>query len=192
MDKKFWDAISKNHAEYGKHYRKLVGESNDALNASKRAIFALHRGDLKQGRELLEQATTGLAGLRIRFKDQPMLQEEGAYRAAVEEFVEANLFEKFLSKKSLGEIKGIASPEPEVYLAGLADVPGELVRYAVARATAGDMKEVMRAEKESGDIIGFLISLDLTGYLRTKFDQAKNSMRRMEEIAYDVALKGRK
>jgi hypothetical protein len=33
------------------------------------------------------------------------------------------------------------------------------------------------------------MGLNLTGYLRTKLDQAKGALRRIEDVAYDVAMR---
>jgi hypothetical protein len=38
-------------------------------------------------------------------------------------------------------------------------------------------------------VIGELIDFDLGGYLRTKYDQARSNLRKIEEMAYEVKLK---
>ena len=38
------------------------------------------------------------------------------------------------------------------------------------------------------NIIGELVEFNMTGYLRTKYDQAKNSLRKIEQIAYEVKI----
>jgi hypothetical protein len=39
------------------------------------------------------------------------------------------------------------------------------------------------------EIIGELIEFNLTSYLRTKFDQAKGAVQKLEEINYQISLK---
>ena len=39
------------------------------------------------------------------------------------------------------------------------------------------------------EIMGELIEFDLTSYLRTKFDQAKQAVRKLEEVVYEVSLR---
>lgn len=189
MSSSFFNDIQKRYVTYERSYRELVAGSNAALNAAKRAIFALHRGDAKGGAALIAEAERVLVGFETLFKKEPLLRSEGAYRAGIEEFVEANLFAQFLARKPLGRLIGVADVDAELYLGGLSDLTGELVRYAMSRATAHDGKEVRRAKEALDTVMEFLISLDLTGYLRTKFDQAKNSARRMDEILYDNALR---
>lgn len=190
-NKKFFENIGKRHAAYEQAYRKLIAASNDAQNQAKRAIFALHRDDSMGARALLQAAQKLLTSFESDFKQEPMLRYEGAYRAALEEFVEASLFNQFFEKKPLVPLREPTDLDAETYLGGLSDLTGELVRYAVSRATRGDLKEVRRAKEAIEEVLAFLTSLDLTGYLRQKYDQARNSLRRMEEIAYDLALKRR-
>lgn len=189
MDQKFVRKVSKEYEAYERAYRALVETANRAQNQSKRAIFAFHRQDVKDGAELLTGAAEMLTGLEPGFRAMPMLRYEGAYRAAIEEFVEATLLAQFLNKESIGQVDAIEALDAETYLGGLSDLTGELVRYATDCATHSDTKEVKRAHETLNEVMRFLISLDLTGYLRTKFDQAKQSERKMEQIVYDLSLK---
>lgn len=189
MQPAFSKKIKAEHEEHERAYRALVETSNRALGQAKRAIFAFHRADVKGGVELLGGAEKIFAGLEIVFRNLPMLRYEGTYRAALEEFVEGLLFADFLQHKPLGQVKAIKQLGAEIYLGGLSDFTGELVRYATDRATHGDTREVRRAHEALAEAMSFLISLDLTGYLRTKFDQAKQSERKMEQIMYDLSLK---
>ena len=34
-----------------------------------------------------------------------------------------------------------------------------------------------------------LVEFDMTGYLRTKYDQAKSSLRKIEQIDYDIKIR---
>ncbi len=188
-DNNFFAKVGEQYATYEQAYRRLVAASNDAQSRAKRAIFALHRGDLKDGTRLLGEAIEALAAFEPLFKKEPMLRYEGAYRAAIEESIEAHLFSQFIRGKSFGPIEKLHEVDAESHLGGLSDVTGELVRYAVARATARDFKEVKRTKQALDEVMAFLVHLDLTGYLRQKYDQARNSLRKMEEIAYDVALR---
>lgn len=189
LDKKFVQKVSKDYETYERAYRALVETANRAQNQAKRAIFAFHRGESKDGAALLKGAAEMLTGLESGFRTMPMLRYEGAYRAAIEEFVEATLLAQFLVDKPLGNVAAIKELDSETYLGGLSDLTGELVRFAIDRATHNDVKEVKRAHEALNQVMSFLISLDLTGYLRTKFDQAKQSERKMEQIVYDLSLK---
>ena len=75
------------------------------------------------------------------------------------------------------------------YLGGLCDLTGELVRQAIKQATAGNFEEVDRMKKIINEIMAELVEFDMTGYLRTKYDQAKNNLRKIEQVEYEVKMR---
>ncbi len=168
--------------------RDIIDTSNQSLHAAKRAIFALHRGDNTVAKEKLEAANQLLVELRKRQKKYlAQLVEEGAYRAATEEYVEADLFYQWVTTGKMGQsVKDIA---PELYIAGLCDVPGELYRYAIRAATKRDMKAVIAASQAANEIIEELVQFDLTSYLRTKYDQAKQAAHKLDQVVYEVSIR---
>lgn len=167
-------------------HRAVIPISADALHAAKRAIFALHRGDQKKAEELLANAKSLLQQIEKK-GTQALVQSEGSYRAAVEEYVEAALFFQFLKKGMIGAIPNLTIPY-ESYLAGMSDVVGEILRYVVNEASDQKKEEVQKGKRMAEAIVGVLVDMNLTGYLRTKFDQAKQSLRKIEYIAFELAL----
>lgn len=168
--------------------RELIGRANDALSKSKRAIFALHRDDVTQASSLLQEAEKLFKSIEGNFKRFPNLKYEGAYKAALEEYAEASLFKLWFETRKLGKIDARAM-EPEIYLAGLSDTTGEIVRYAMRQVSNGNTHAVEEAREVVTMVIEFFLEMDLTGYLRTKFDQAKKNLRRLEEMVYDLAIR---
>ena len=75
--------------------------------------------------------------------------------------------------------------EPDLVIGGLSDFTGELSRQAVLKATEGDAKTVEKVFLTVRDVIEFLLKMNLTGSLRTKFDQAKHNLRKIEEVRYE-------
>ena len=180
--------IQKSYQAHSKARRDLMVYSNDALSKSKRAIFALHRNDFTQAREYLDQAQALFKSCEASFRSFSELKEEGTYRAGLEEYAEACLFESYLQKGSIGKIDPRAMAS-SIYLAGLCDATGEMVRYAVRQVTLGHPEGVVQIHETVSMIIEFLLDLDLTGYVRTKFDQAKKNLSRLEEMSYDLAIR---
>ena len=174
----------KYHARY-KFRREVIENSNKALNLSKRAIFSFHRDEMEEGEIKLKEAVTFFEKCEKHISKFPDLKD-GAYRAALEEYAEALLFESYLKTRKIGKIDQRAMDEM-CYLAGLCDTTGEIVRYAVRNATKGKNEEVQKAFETVETVVEFLMDLDLTGYLRTKFDQAKNNLRRLEQVMYDLS-----
>jgi len=69
---------------------------------------------------------------------------------------------------------------------------GELVRYATNQAAAGKFSAVAKIKKNAEDIMAQLIDFDMTGYLRTKYDQARGHLRKLEQMAYEIKLRNKK
>jgi len=168
--------------------REVIAKANEAIGHSKRAIFALHRDDRAGSAQRLADARALFVACEKLIKTTPDLRHEGAYRAALEEYAEALLFSQYLETGSLGVIEDRAM-DPGIYLAGLADTTGEIVRHTVRQVTLGNTSTVVHARETVDLVMEFMLGLDATGYLRTKFDQAKGNLKRLEEILYDLSLR---
>jgi len=161
--------------------RQIMAAGNQAINLAKRAIFALHRQDQALARQHLAAARQFFVRSEKLFRVWPDLVSEGPYRAALEEYAEANLYFDFLRTGKFSRLEPRCR-EPEIYLGGLSDATGEISRYALREATAGHDQEVERAVAAVENVIAFLYEMDLAGYLRTKFDQAKKNLRQLEQM----------
>lgn len=171
--------------------RVCIQKSDETLHHAKRAIFSLHRHHRDEAEAKLRQVEELLHELGRQGEKEPRILYEGSYRAALEEYVEAQLFFQFVDQGKLQPITTIVI-DTESFLAGLSDVPGELYRYAIGAATRGEGHVVASCHRVANDIVGELIEFDLTSYLRTKFDQAKQATHRIEEVMYDLAIREKK
>ena len=190
LNEKLFIRLKKEYDAYALARRELIGVSNVALSKAKQAIFALHRDDEKGAAALLAEVEKTFAALEKQFAKNDGLRWEGAYRAALEEYVEAKLFFDFMTHGAVAEIKTVRL-DADAYLGGLSDFTGELTRKAVQRATQGRTKDVEQLAETVRQVVEQLIKFDLTGYLRTKYDQAKQNLRRVEEVLYDITLSNR-
>lgn len=188
INKIYMSKLRESLHEYALVRREVIRETGDALHHAKRAIFSLHRADQKEAEMKLGEAEAIFKKLHVKYKNDVKTKDEGSYKAAGEEYVEAVLFYQFITTGKIGEVKTF-DIDPEVYLAGLCDVPGELYRYAIKAATNKDIKTVKKCSDAAGEIIGELIEFNLTSYLRTKFDQAKLAAQKLEYIVYEASLK---
>lgn len=182
--------IQKTYQTQSKARRELMTRSNDALSTSKRAIFALHRGDTSAANELFSHAEAQFVAIEKTLRSLPELKEEGSYRAALEEYAEARIFAGYVKSGKIVKLESRANA-PSIYLAGLADATGEIVRWATHQVTLGNDGTVKDAQEVVAMVIEYMLDLDLTGYLRTKFDQAKKNLSRLEQMTYDLAIRGR-
>lgn len=188
IDNKYFSNLKKRYLTTGQGRRKLSELSNQAQYLSKQAIFALQRGEINQGQKMIEEALVWLKKGQAMYQQVDDLEHQGSFRAALEEYAEAVLLIDFLNNKKIGKINNIEVPL-EVYLGALSDMVGELVRYAVKMATAGQIKKIPPLVDEATIIVSQMAAMNMTGSLRSKFDQAKNHLRKLEDIQYDLSVK---
>lgn len=191
INSQYIDSVKKALVSFDLLRRDVIKQSGDVQHHAKRAIFAMHRDDTAEAEKKLVDAHKGLVELGKLAKKDKRTIEEGSYKEALEEYVEAVLFYQFLSGKKIGQIAH-HKVEPHMYVAGLCDVPGELYRYAIKAATNRDAEMVMRCKETAEDIIGELIECNLTKYLRTKFDQAKQAVGKINIVVYELSLRDKK
>ncbi len=188
LNKKFWQTVLQDQTDYDIARRKIISEGSNAQHLAKQAIFALQRNNKKEAKDKLTLSRSGLISLEKRFGKDGKLRMEGVWKAAVEEHVEAKLFMDFIEGKKIQEVKEFYVL-PDEYIGGLSDLTGEIVRMMIIWTTKGKIKEV----KEAGEVIALIIEelmkYNYGGYLRTKFDQAKKSLQKSEQIMYDLSIR---
>ncbi len=166
--------------------RELQDIAGRALSASKRSIFSWQRGDRREAESLLREARASFDHIKPLVKQHPALAQEGVWRAAQEEYCEAQFVHEFFSTGTVGKLT-LITQDSEILIGGLSDFIGELARCAVLRATDGDGASVDRFYDAAKEVVALLLQLDLTGSLRSKFDQAKQHLRKLEDIRYDLS-----
>src|SRR3989338_10258416 len=98
INKKFITKLKKEHDTHGGERGRIISAANAVLHDAKKAIFALHRGDAAGAAKTLKEQEEILKNLEKKFSF-PRLLEEGAYKAAAEEYAEAKLFYLVMSGK---------------------------------------------------------------------------------------------
>lgn len=187
INKKFIQKLKQDHKDWDGQRRQIISLSNIVLHDSKRVIFSLHRGDKEGAGKNLEEIEKIIKNLEKKF-GRERIGAEGAFRAATEEYVEAKMLYLVLAGKTIDKIKGI-NLNFESYLGVICDLTGELVRRAVNEAAGGNLVEVKKVNAIINEIMAQLIEFDMTGYLRTKYDQAKGNLRKIEQINYETRTK---
>ena len=188
LNKKYFQGVREDLLAYAEKRREVIKQAGDAQHLAKRAIFALQRDNQHEAEESLTKAESMLKELAKKFAKDVRIFDEGSFKAALEEYSEATLFKQFLDGKDLGEIKAFKL-DSDAYISGLCDVPGEILRYAIKAATERDFITVKRCYAVSEAIISELVDMDLTGYNRQKFDQAKQALHKLQQVVYEVSLK---
>lgn len=166
----------------------VIRQTREALQQSKLAIFAVHRGDDSGAQKLVEQSGKQLEKLQHQLKKHPRFLHDGNLLAALEEFGEAWLVVEFARGKKLAfPKKPLLAPEQQI--GALADFTGELGRRAVLMATERKHKDVEKIYTTVSDVVRHLVEADLTGPARQKADEAKRNLKRIEEVRYDLSLR---
>jgi predicted translin family RNA/ssDNA-binding protein len=187
INKKFIEKLRKDYQKSEGERRQIISLSNIVLHDSKRIIFALHRNEIQGAESKFKEIESILQKLDKQFGHNRIVAE-GAYKASVEEYVEAKMFYFVLKGKKIDNIKEV-NLDVDSYLGGICDLTGELLRHAVNEAAAGNFKKPGEIKKIIGDIMAELVTFDLTGYQRTKYDQARGNLRKIEQIDYEIKLR---
>ncbi len=187
INKKFINSLKKKYQEKNSNRRQIISLSNIVLNYSKKAIFAIHRKDYKTSEENIKESEKIIEKIYKKFSPNKA-KDEGAFMAALEEYVEAKLFSNFEKTEKIKAIKELEIPV-ESYIGGLCDLSGELVRLAINEATEKNFDEVEKVKKVINEILNELIDFDITGPLRAKYDQAKRNLNKIEQINYEIKLR---
>ncbi len=187
IKKNFIKNLKKQHIEKNKERGGIIRSSNPILHDSKRIIFSLHRQDFLKAKDDLDKLEENIKNLQKKLGVN-RLEQEGSYKAAIEEFLEANLFWQWLHNDKIEKIKDIKISH-DSYLAAFCDLLGEMARYATNQAAKHQFKEVKKVSQDASELLAYLTEFDFTGYLRTKHDQARSHLRKIEQINYDISIR---
>jgi cellobiose-specific phosphotransferase system component IIA len=91
INKKHLQTLRKGLHDYALVRRDVIKYAGDALHHSKRAVFDMQKGDVKEAKKKLAEAEDLFKKLHKTHKKDTQILQEGSYKAAVEEYVEANL-----------------------------------------------------------------------------------------------------
>ncbi len=187
IEAKFFKQISSQYKANEKERREIIKLANDLIFQAKKIIFKLQRGDYQEANKELALIENKFGQLEKKYGFN-RLNQEGSFRAAAEEYLEAKTFSLTIKQKKISENKKL-NFSADLYIAGICDLIGELVRYATNQAALGNFDQVAITKAKADDIMSQLANLDLTGYLRTKYDQARGHLRKLEQMSYEIKLK---
>lgn len=157
--------------------------SRSLIQACSRAIRAVHRDDLEEMQEWLQQADDIATTIRETLQAYPDLYFSGYTQDAIKEYVEAHAACALIRNQPLPEPETL-QVEPATYLRGLAEVIGELRRRVLHRLQTGDTDEARRLLDWMEDIYAILVTMDypdaITYGLRRQTDIARSLIERTE------------
>jgi predicted translin family RNA/ssDNA-binding protein len=184
----FLQHLKAEHETFDAARREIIGAASKAQSASKRAIFAVLREDEAGVKALLAEAEDAFETIRAKTEKNPRLAHEGSYRAALEEYAEARFIAQIAWK---GETVALEGLDEETQIAGLCDAVGETVRLMTYYVTSGRDAEARELKTRLDRLVVGLDTMEYSGYLRTKYDQARSHYRKAEDVLYELSLRGR-
>lgn len=190
-DESYLNNIAAQHQAISETRHDVQGISSDILGCAKRSIFATQRGDTDAAKRELANAKRLVKRGKSVIAKMRRLESEGIWRAALEEYAEASLYNDAMRGKPIGSVPELPE-DSDTYIGAISDLTGELTRSCVIAATDRNEEEVRRLSTLVRKAVEFLLRLDLTGSLRQKFDQAKQNLRKVEEIAFNLSIHGKK
>jgi predicted translin family RNA/ssDNA-binding protein len=180
-----FEKIKQEISEYDDLREELIKKSRDVLKLSKQLIYAVHRDD-PEAENLVNEIELEKSNMDKIVQNKNQLINEGSYKIAVQEYVEAILYHHYVKFHELKEM----NVSPISYLSGLVDLPGELVRKAVYLAGKGEYDQVIKIRDLVDKIYGQLLSFDIReSSLRKRMDSIKYDLRKLEDLVLELKLK---
>jgi len=189
LDKKLFEQMREEIESFDGLREVLIKTSRDVLKCSKGAIYSLHRNEVKTAEKQLFDAQKLIDKMNSLVKKDLHLSNVGAYGEALEEFVEAKCYFDFTTKNKIPSPKDLGV-DTDVYLPGLCDLIGELVRKAINSVLKDDIKTALSIRDFVEEVYEELMMFDFRNSpLRKKFDGIKYSLEKLEDLALKIKTK---
>jgi len=165
----------------------VIQLSREIITISKQVIYAAQRNDLKTAASAIKNIKNKVN----RLKKIDIRTDTNINSVAFQEYVEAIAFYEFVKNKRI-PTKASLQVSAEDYLSGLCDLTGELVRKAIYDVIHKKFNEAERIKELVHEIYGEFLKLHLrNNELRKKSDSIKWNLKKLEEVMYDISMKGR-
>lgn len=181
LDSKDFEDIRKELSKFEVTREIVISKSREAIRLSKLAIYSSQRNDFKEAEDALKK-------IKVLIKEIPKESYDTDIESvAVQEYVEAACFHEFVKNKRIPTRKDLGV-DAEHYLLGLCDLTGELVRQAINDVINKKTDRAMEIRELVTEIYGEFLKLNLrNGELRKKADSIKWNLKKLEEVALDIA-----
>ena len=187
LNKKEFEKIRREIAAFDMKREQVIQLSREIINLSKRIIYALHRNDAKTASLLVKD----IENKKKYLQKIHLNADTNIDRIAMQEYAEAICYYEFVKNNKI-PTKASLKLDNESYLLGLCDLSGELVRKAVNEAINGNFKQTIKIKDLVAEIYDEFLKFNLrNSELRKKSDQIKWSLMKLEDLAYDLTIKGK-
>ncbi len=189
LNKKAFQELREYMEKFDALREQLIAQSRVVLKSSKAAIYAAHRGDMKDADKLLADGKAIIKKIDKLLAQDAHLANTGAYADALEEYAEAACYVYYLKNKQIPTASQIGI-DADVYLPALSDVVGELVRKAINSAIKGDYNTALEIKEVVEEIYAELMLFDWRNIpARKKFDAIKYGLEKLEDLSLKIKFK---
>ena len=172
-----------------KHIPDLQHIFGQVRRGAKHSISLTRRDNVTDAAVLLKECELLIKkGIAKAGKDVE-LAAQGFYREAIEEYVEGRLYWSFVADKKIVFPSYVSLTFWDM-LGGWSDFTGELVRRAISLAHEAEIKEIERLKTVTEKVVEMFSQVSFSGKLRNKYDATERNLKRLEEILYELKLRG--
>jgi predicted translin family RNA/ssDNA-binding protein len=187
LNRKEFEKIREELTDFDSKRESIIQLSRETISLSKRIIYALHRNDIKSASSLvkdIEKKKKSLDSVNIKL-------DTNIGQTALQEYVEALCYYDFITKKRIPSMASLKVNNGS-YLMGLCDLTGELVRKAVNSVIGKDFKKAVEIKNLVEEIYNEFLKFNFrNNELRVKSDQIKWNLKKLEDVIYELSLKGK-
>ena len=188
INKAKFEKIKRELEKYDKEREDIILKTREIITLSKRIIYGIHRKENVD--KLVAEIKKEIANMKDIAED-PASEYTGSFKQAMQEYVEALAFYHFSKEDRFVDYDDLGV-SPEYYLLGLCDLTGELVRDAVNSSINEDYKRTAKIKDFVSELYGMLLQFNFrNGELRKKFDGIKWDLKKLEDMAFDLKMKGK-
>ena len=186
LDKTEFGKIRKEIADSDIGREAVIQKSRDVINISKKIIYALHRNDIKSASMHVKDIEKKKKALEVY-----VCLDTNINQTALQEYAEALCYYYFIKNKKI-PTKASLKIDNVSYLMGLCDLTGELVRKAVNEVINKNFKKAVEIKNLVEEIYGEFLEFNLrNSELRRKSDQIKWNLKKLEDVVFELKIKGR-
>ncbi|MFQ5474274.1 MAG: hypothetical protein ACE5DM_00390 [Candidatus Nanoarchaeia archaeon] len=190
FDRKDLDHIRARLEMADKQREELIKKGRDVIKLSKQVITLVNHDELKKASVPLKKIEAEHSRLQ-KLASRSNLQHVGAFKSAVQEYVEAATFYHLMKSDKLPTVASLKVGD-EHYLLGICDLTGELVRKAFNSVINDDYKTAKDIRIFVSAIYDELSKAHyFSGELRKKYDGIKYDLRRLDDLLVELKLKGK-
>ena len=172
---------------YDKLREEVIKTSRDVQKLSKQAIFSVHRGNLTDCRNKIDQSRVIAKGILEKIVTHPTLRQ-GAVSNSLEEWAEALLTLVWVENKKICLKEEMEIVNSNEYIGALSDFTGEIGRIAVSIASSRAIEPIKAILEVDLTISASLMILNITGKYSKKVDAVNNNLKKVEDIVYELSL----